>query len=73
MVANIEARFASSSSLLAALKIFDPLAMPESSKLGFNVYGNRDISTLAQHLNQGDDDASQKTTSGKLFAKWYQM
>jgi len=58
MVANVEARFASSSPLLAALKIFNPLAVPESRELGFNVYGNRDISTLAQHFYQGDDEAS---------------
>lgn len=61
MVGNIEARFASSSPILAAVKIFDPLPVPESSELGFNVYGNREISTLAQHFYQGDDDASQKT------------
>ena len=73
MVANVEARFASSSPLLAALKIFDPLAMPESSELGFSVYRNRDISTLAQHFYQGDNYASQKSRSSKLLAEWHQM
>jgi len=73
MIANVEARFASSSPLLTALKIFDPLAVPESSELGFNVYGNRDISTLAQHFYQGDDDTSQKTKSSKLLAEWHQI
>ena len=72
MVGNIEARFASSSPILAALKIFDPLAVPESNEFGFNVYGNRDISSLAQHFYQGDD-ASQKTRSSKLLAEWHQM
>jgi len=73
MIANVEARFASSSPLLTALKIFDPLAVPESSELGFNVYGNREISTLAQHFYQGDDDTSQKTKSSKLLAEWHQI
>ena len=73
MVANVEARFPRSSPLLAALKIFDPLAVPESSELGFNVYGNRDISTLAQHFYQSDDEATQKTRSSKLLAEWHQM
>ena len=49
LFANVEGRFATRSLLLAALKIFDPLAVPETSELGFNVYGNRDIATLAQH------------------------
>ena len=35
MVAHVEARFASSSPLLAALKIFDPLVVPESGELFF--------------------------------------
>ena len=73
MVGNIEARFANSSPILAALKIFYPLAVPESNEFGFNVYGNRDISSLAQHFYQGDDDASQKTRSSKLLAEWHQM
>ena len=73
LVANVEARFASSSPLLAALKIFDPLTVPETSGLGFNVYGNRDIATLAQHFFQADNDASQKTRSSKLLAEWNQM
>ena len=73
LVANIEARFASSSPLLAALKIFDPFAVPETSELGFNVYGNNDIATLAQHFYQADNDASQKTKSSKLLAEWDQM
>lgn len=67
LVANVEARFASSSPLLAALKIFYPLAVPETSELGFNVYGNRDIATLAQHFYQADVDPSQKTRSSKLL------
>ena len=47
--------------------------MPETSELGFNVYGNRDIATLAQHFYQADNDASQKTRSSKLLAEWNQM
>ena len=70
LVANVEARFASSSPLLAALKIFYPLAVPETSELGFNVYGNRDIATLAQQFYQADVDASQKTRSSKLLTEW---
>ena len=73
LVENVEARFASSSPLLAALKIFDPLAVPETSELGFNVYGNRDIATLAQHFYQADNDTSQKSRSSKLLAEWNQM
>ena len=73
LVANVEDRFASSSPLLAALKIFDPLAVPETSELGFNVYGNKDIATLAQHFYQADNNASQKTRSSKLLAEWNQM
>ena len=65
LVANVEAKFASSSPLLAALKIFDPLAVPETIELGFNVYGNRDIATLAQHFYQADNDTSQKNRSSK--------
>ena len=72
LVANVEARFPSSSPLLAALKISYPLAVPETSELGFNVYRNRDIVTLAQHFYQADDDASQKTRSSKLLAEWNQ-
>ena len=63
LVANVEARFASSSPLLAALKIFDPLTVPETSELGFNVYGKR----------EADNDASQKTRSSQLLAEWNQM
>ena len=70
MVANVEAQFSSSSPLLAALII---LAVPESSEMCFNVYRNRDISTVAQHFYQGDDDASQKTRSSKLLAEWHHM
>ena len=73
LVTNIAARFASSSPLLAALKIFYPLAVPETSELGFNVYRNRDIATLAHHFYQTDNDASQKTRSRKLLAEWNQM
>ena len=73
MVENIEARFANSSPLLAALKIFDPLAVPESSELGFSLYGNKDVSTLAKHFYQSDADASQKTRGSKLLAEWQQM
>ena len=73
LVANVEGRFANRSLLLAALKIFDPLAVPETSELGFNVYGNRDIATLPQHFYQADNDASQKTRSSKLLAEWNQM
>ena len=73
MVANVEGRFATSSLLLVALKIFDPLAVPETSELGFNVYGNRDIATLTQHFYQADNDASQKTRSSKLLAEWNQI
>lgn len=61
MVENIEVRFANSSPLLAALKIFDPLAVPESSELGFSVYGNRDVFAPAKHFYQGDADASLKS------------
>jgi len=57
LVANVDVRFASSSSLLAALKIFDPLVVPETSELGF-VYQNRDIVTLAEHFYQADNDNS---------------
>ena len=47
--------------------------MPETSELGFNVYGNRDIATLTQHFYQADNDASQKTRSSKLLAEWNQI
>ena len=73
MVANVGARFTSSSPLLAALRIFYPFAVPETSELRFNVYGNRDIATLAQHFYQADNDASQNTRSSKLLAEWNQM
>ena len=73
MVENIEARFASSSPLLAAFKIFDPVAVPESSEVGFAVYGNRNVSILAEHFYQGNDDASKKTRSNKPLAEWQQM
>ena len=73
MVANVEGRFATSSLPLVALKILDPLAVPETSELGFNVYRNRDIATLAQHFYQADNDASQKTRSSKLLAEWNQI
>ena len=56
LVANVGPRFDSSSPLLAALKIFYPLAVPETSELGFNVYGNRDIATLVQHFYQADNE-----------------
>ena len=61
LVANVEARFASSSPVLAALKIFDPLAVPETTELGFSVYGNMDIATLAEHFYQADNDTSRRT------------
>ena len=73
LVANVEARLASSSPLLAALKIFYPLAVPETSELAFFVHENRDIATLAQHFYQADNDAFQKTRSSKLLAEWKQM
>ena len=73
MVEHIEARFTGSSHILSALKIFDPVAVPESSDMGFKVYGNKDISTLAEHFYQGDDDTSQQTRSSKLLAEWQQM
>ena len=73
MEENREARFASSSSLLVAFKIFDPMAVPESSEVGFAAYGNRNVSILAEHFYQGDDDASKKTRSNKLLAEWQQM
>ena len=73
LVANVEARFASSSPVLAALKIFDPLAVPETTELGFSVYGNVDIATLAEHFYQADNDTSQKNRRSKLLAEWNQM
>lgn len=73
LVANVEARFASSSPVLAALKIFDPLAVPETTELGFSVYGNMDIATLAEHFYQADNDTSQKNRKSKLLAEWNQM
>ena len=73
MVEHIEARFTGSSHILSALKIFDPVAVPESSDMGFKVYGNKDISTLAEHFYQVDDDTSQQTRSSKLLAEWQQM
>lgn len=73
LVANVEARFASSSPVLAALKIFDPLAVPETTELGFSVYGNMDIATLAEHFYQADNDTSQKNRRSKLLAEWNQM
>ena len=60
-------------SVLAALKIFYPLALPETTKLGFNVYGNRDIAILAEHFYQADHDTSQKNRRSKLLAEWNQM
>ena len=71
LVANVDVRFASSSSLLAALKIFDPLVVPETSELGF-VYRNMDIVTLAEHFYQADNNSQEKRSS-KLLAEWNQM
>ena len=73
LVANVEARFASRSPVLAALKIFYPLAVPETTELGFSVYGNMDIATLAEHFYQADNDTSQKNRRSKLLAEWNQM
>jgi len=47
--------------------------VPESSELGFSIYGNKDVFSLAQHFYQGDADASQKTGSSKLLAEGQQM
>ena len=73
MVKNIKARFASSSPLLAALRIFNPMAVSDSSEFGFTVYGNREISTLAESFFQGDADAKKKTRSNKPLAEWQQI
>ena len=73
LIENIEARFASSSPVLAALRIFDPMAVPESSETTFTAYGNKDVSTLADHFHQSDDDTSKKTRKNKLSAEWQQM
>lgn len=43
MVGNIEVRFVSSFFIFVVVKIFDFLFVLESSELGFNVYGNREI------------------------------
>ena len=70
---NTEVQIAGSSPILAALKIFDPMGVPESSQSSFSEYGNKDVSTLADHFHQRDDDSSKKTRKNKLLAEWQQM
>jgi len=47
--------------------------VPESSELGFSIYGNKVVFSLAQHFYQDDADVSQKTGSSKLLAEGQQM
>ena len=47
---NIDRRFEESLPILTAAQIFDPLKLPARCHPAFKLYGQRQISTLAEHF-----------------------
>ena len=64
---NIDRRFEECLPILTAAKVFDPLQLPARSHPAFKMYGQRQISTLAEHF--APDDAKQSVTE-ELLAEW---
>ena len=67
---NLGERFASSSHVISALSIFDPLSVPEYQVDGFHEYGTAQVNILAKHFFQIETQEVQKLETEKLLTEW---
>lgn len=70
---NLDQRFASSSDVISALSIFDPVNVPGYEAEGFQEYGNASVNILAKHFFQIETEEVQKLKTEKLLAEWSNM
>ncbi|PFX25821.1 Zinc finger protein 862 [Stylophora pistillata] len=69
---NLDQRFLSSSDVISALSIFDPVNVPAYEADGFQEYGHSSVNILAKHFFQIETEV-QKLKSEKLLAEWSHM
>ena len=70
---NNDQRFASSSNVISALSIFDPVNVPGYEADGFQEYGNASLNILAKHFFQIETEEVQKLKTEKLLEEWSHM
>ncbi len=57
---NITARFSGAIGILESFAVFDPAGVPSTQSAEFNTYGDNEISCIAKHFYQDDEDRQQK-------------
>ncbi|PFX24753.1 hypothetical protein AWC38_SpisGene10654 [Stylophora pistillata] len=70
---NLDQRFVSSSDVISALSIFDPVNVPAYEADGFQEFGHSSVNILAKHFFQIETEEVQKLKSEKLLAEWSHM
>ncbi|PFX22249.1 hypothetical protein AWC38_SpisGene13242 [Stylophora pistillata] len=70
---NLDQRFVSSSDVISALSIFDPVNVPAYEADGFQEYGHCSVNILAKHFFQIETEEVQKLKSEKPLAEWPYM